>query len=59
MVGGSLGSRLLRGVGGTRGQFRARGIREKRKRKKRVNPALVKSARMHACQVTLVVSDSL
>lgn len=28
MLGGSLGSRLLRGVGGTRGQFRARGVRE-------------------------------
>ena len=28
MLGGSLGSRLLRGVGGTRGQFGARGVRE-------------------------------
>ncbi|XP_053449707.1 oligoribonuclease, mitochondrial isoform X1 [Nycticebus coucang] len=28
MLGGSLGSRLLRGVGGSRGQFRARGVRE-------------------------------
>lgn len=28
MLGGSLGSRLLRGVGGSRGQFRSRGVRE-------------------------------
>lgn len=28
MLGGSLGSRLLRGVGGSRGQFGSRGVRE-------------------------------
>lgn len=28
MLGGSLGSRLLRGVGGSRGQFGSRGARE-------------------------------
>ncbi|PNJ75879.1 REXO2 isoform 11 [Pongo abelii] len=28
MLGGSLGSRLLRGVGGSRGRFGARGVRE-------------------------------
>uniref|UniRef100_A0A8C9AK84 RNA exonuclease 2 n=1 Tax=Prolemur simus TaxID=1328070 RepID=A0A8C9AK84_PROSS len=28
MLGGSLSSRLLRGVRGSRGQFRARGVRE-------------------------------
>uniref|UniRef100_A0A2K5KUM7 RNA exonuclease 2 n=6 Tax=Cercopithecidae TaxID=9527 RepID=A0A2K5KUM7_CERAT len=28
MLGGSLGSRLLRGVGGSRGRFGTRGVRE-------------------------------